>query len=56
MTASGTGAGTGSGTGAGTGACSSLSGILNLTRGRRRDPPLVRTIIAARTGAGLAEV
>ena len=44
-----TGAGTtisGSGTGAGTGtgAATSRSGVLNLTRGRTRDPPLVRTI------------
>ena len=43
-TASRTGDGTGAGTGAGTRACSSLSGVLNLTLGRRRDPPLVRTI------------
>ena len=43
-TASGTKDGIGTGIGAGTWACSSLSGVLNLTRGRRRDPPLVRTI------------
>ena len=36
--------GTGDGTGAGTGAVVSRSGVLNLTRGRTRDPPLVRTI------------
>ena len=41
-TASGTKDGTGARTGAGAGA--SRSGVLNLTRGRRRDPPLVRTI------------
>ena len=35
---------TGDGTGAGTGAAVSRSGVLNLTRGRTRDPPLVRTI------------
>ena len=39
---------TGSGTGAGTGACSSRSGVLNLTQGLRRDPPLVRTIADVR--------
>ena len=49
ISGSGTGAGTGatasrSGTGAGTGATASRSGVLNLTRGRTRDPPLVRTI------------
>ena len=36
--------GRGDGTGAGTGAVASRSGVLNLTRGRMRDPPLVRTI------------
>ena len=36
--------GTGDGTGAGTGAAVSRSGVLNLTRGLTRDPPLVRTI------------
>ena len=36
--------GTGDGAGAGTGAAASRSGVLNLTRGRTRDPPLVRTI------------
>ena len=40
----GTGDGTGAGTGAGAGAAASLSGVLNLTRGRTWDPPLVRTI------------
>ena len=39
---------TGSETGAGTKACSSCSGVLNLTRGLRRDPPLVRTIADVR--------
>ena len=45
-TGDGSGAGTGAGTGsgAGTGAAASRSGVLNLTRGRTRDPPLVRTI------------
>ena len=42
--ASGTGDGTGAGTGAGAEAEASLSGVLNLTRGRRRDPTRVRTI------------
>ena len=41
---SGTGDGTGAGTGAGAEAAASLSGVLNLTRGRTRDPPRVRTI------------
>ena len=36
--------GTADGTGAGTGAVVSRSGVLNLTLGRARDPPLVRTI------------
>ena len=36
--------GTGTGTGAGSGARASSSGVLNLTRGQRRDPPLVRTM------------
>ena len=36
--------GIGDGTGSGTGAAVSRSGVLNLTRGRTRDPPLVRTI------------
>ena len=36
--------GIGDGTGAGTGAVVSRSGVLNLTRGRTRDPPLLRTI------------
>ena len=47
ISGSGTGAGTtisDSGTGAGTGVAASRSGVLNLTRGRTRDPPLVRTI------------
>ena len=43
-TASGTGSGTGPGTGAGTGACASCSGVIILTRGLRRDLPLVRTM------------
>ena len=43
-TASGIGAGTGAGSGVEAGACSSISGVLNLTRSRRWDPPLVRTI------------
>ena len=42
--ASGTGDGFGAGTGAGTGAAVSRSGVLNLTRGRTRDPPLVWSI------------
>ena len=41
---------TGFATGAGTGACSSYSGVLNLTRGLRRDPPRVRTIAVVRKG------
>ena len=36
--------GAGDGAGTGTGATASLSGLLNLTRGRRQDPPRVRTI------------
>ena len=36
--------GTGDGAGAGNGAAVSRSGVLNLTGGRTRDPPLVRTI------------
>ena len=37
------------------GACSSLSGVLNLTLGLKREPPLVRTMSAVREsiGAGL---
>ena len=50
----------GSRIGAGTGACSSLSGVLNLTRGLRWDPPLVRTIAVVgrehRGRAGLTEM
>ena len=40
----------GSGTGAGTGACSSCSGVLNLTRGLKWDPPRVRTMAVVRKG------
>ena len=44
VSGTGDGAGAGIGARAGADAEASLSGVLNLTRGRRRDPPRVRTI------------